>query len=233
MKPNINEEQNEIKINKNIIEYNSKDKEDFCDNEVIFKNNSDKKEILNNNKENGLISEQLINDKSFLNKKTKFDHNDNEIDTSKNENDNKIKKIEEDKNTQKYDYGYSIILLEDNEEGLMEDFLESPIEHDISDFYNYNLDEEKWQKILHRSVLFHYENHLKEEMEKRKKMQNMFMFNMNINMNNNIIPPSMMPQMNSLMMGNLNNNNGINYSMQTQAIQNMNKNKNIQNANNK
>ena len=49
MKPNINEEQNEIKINKNIIEYNSKDKEDFCDNEVIFKNNSDKKEILNNN----------------------------------------------------------------------------------------------------------------------------------------------------------------------------------------
>ena len=233
MKPNINEEQNEKNINKNIIEYNSKDKEDFCDNEVIFKNNSDKQEILNNNKENNLISEQLINDNSFLNKKTKFDHNDNEIDTSKNENDNKIKKIEEDKNTQKYDYGYSIILLEDNEEGLMEDFLESPIEHDISDFYNYNLDEEKWQKILHHSVLFHYENHLKEEMEKRKKMQNMFMFNMNINMNNNIIPPSMMPQMNSLMMGNLNNNNGINYSMQTPAIQNMNKNKNIQNANNK
>ena len=116
----------------------------------------------------------------------------------------------------------------------MEDFLESPIEHDISDFYNYNLDEEKWQKILHHSILVHYEKHLKEEMEKRKKMQNMFMFNMNINMNNNIIPPSMMPQMNSLMMGNLNNNNnGINYSMQTPAIQNMNKNKNIQNANNK
>ena len=233
MKPNINEEQNEIKINKNIIEYNSKDKEDFCDNEVIFKNNSDKKEILINNKDNNLISEQLISDNSFLNKKTKFDHNDNEIDTSKNENDNKIKKIEEDKNTQKYDYGYSIILLEDNEEGLMEDFLESPIEHDISDFYNYNLDEEKWQKILHHSILVHYEKHLKEEMEKRKKMQNMFMFNMNINMNNNIIPPSMMPQMNSLMMGNLNNSNGINYSMQTPAIQNMNKNKNIQNANNK
>ena len=114
----------------------------------------------------------------------------------------------------------------------MEDFLkEKTIESDISDFYNYNLTQEKFDEILHHSILVHYERHLKEEMEKRKKMQNMFMFNMNINMNmnNNIIPPSMMPQMNSLMMANMNNNNNnnnINYPIQIAPMQNINKNKN-------
>ena len=112
-------------------------------------------------------------------------------------------------NNKKYEYGYSIILLHDKEEGLIEDFLkEETIESDISDFYNYNLTPEKFDEILHHSILVHYERHLKEEMEKRKKMQNMFMLNMNINMNmnNNIIPPSMLPQMNPLMMSNMNNN---------------------------
>ena len=84
-------------------------------------------------------------------------------------NKNTIKKIGEQKDMKKYEFDYSIILLEDKEEGLMEDFLkEIPIESDISDFYNYNLDEKKFQKLLKDSILYHYENHLKEEMEKRR-----------------------------------------------------------------
>ena len=113
----------------------------------------------------------------------------------------------------------------------MENFLEDP---DISDYYNYNLNEEKFQKILHHSKLVHYERYLKEEMEKRKKIKNMFMLNMNINMNMNNIPPNIMPQMNSIMIENMNNNdNSLNYPMQISSIQNINKIKNLQTLNDK
>ena len=142
---------------------------------------------------------------NVLNKKTKCSNSPKK----ENENNNKIKKFDDKIKKEEYDYGYSLILLEGKEEGLMEDFL---MESDMSDYYNYDLTAEKFQDILHYSLLKHYENHLKEEQEKRKKMQNMFLLNMNmnINMNNNIIPTSLMPQMNSLLMPNLNNNNSNN-----------------------
>ena len=183
-------------------------------------NEINKNEILLNNNEKDFEKTQN-KDNFLLNKKRK-----NENFQINEEDKSKIKKIEnENKNNETYEYGYSIIFLEDKEEGLMEDFL---IESDISDFYNYNLTPEKFDEILHHSILVHYERHLKEEMEKRKKMQNMFMLNMNINMNmnNNIIPPSMLPQMNPLMMSNINNSNNLNYPIQIAPIQNNNKNKN-------
>ena len=188
-------------------------------------NNIDNKELLSNNKEN--------KDNFLLNKKTKNDTSQIYEEEEENNNNNKIKKIDDKSNKEEYDYGFSIILLEDNEEGLMEDFLkEKVIESDKSDYYNYGYTEEEFQENLHNSILYHYENHLKEEKEKRKNMQNMFMFNMNINMNmnNNIIPTSIMPQMNSFIMPNMQNNHNIseiNYPIQIPPIQNNNKNNNL------
>ena len=208
-------ENNNVKINKN---------------EDLMNNYDD----INHIQKKTIMDKELGKENILLNKKTKIEH-ELLIDDYK---ESKKKKEEEIKNKEEYEYGYSIILLEEKEEGLMEDFLkEYQMESNISDFYNYNLNEEKWQKILNHSILVHYERHLKEEMEKRKKMQNMFMFNMNINMNmnNNIIPPSLMPQMNSLMMNNINNNaTGLNYHIQMpQAQGNNNKTKNNQSTNNK
>ena len=240
-KDNKKEKDNNYYENSNNIEMQKKD-------DLINKYDNDN-DNDNINPNNLIMNKQLNNENFLLNKKTKPD---NEIIVNECK-DNEIKKEENIKNKEEYEYGYSIVLLKDKEEGLMEDFLkEMPIESDISDFYNYHLDEEKWQKILHHSILVHYERHLKEEMEKRKKMQNMFMFNMNINMNmnnNNIMPTNIMPQMNSLMMNNMgsmgnignmanmtnlnNNTNGFNYQIQMPTTQSSNKNKNIQNSNNK
>ena len=190
-----------------------------------------KKEELNNISNTKGINEELKKENSLLNKKTK-PSDEIPMNNLNNESNNKMKKIDDNienkDNKNEYDFGYSLIFLEDNEEGLMEDFLkEKPIISDISDFYNYGLDKEKFDKMVQDSLLIHYERHLKEEMEKRKQMQKMFMFNMNINMNNNIIPTSMMPQVNSLMMSNLNNsnnNNDNNYSIPKEQLQNKNQN---------
>ena len=161
-------------------------------------------------------SEKKDNDDNIilLNKKIKLESNllEEELSPYKNkqkklENQNTPKKIIE------YDYGYIIYFLESEEKGLMEDFL--PNNTDSSDFFNYGLDKETFEKMLRGSILHHYENHLKEEKEKRDKM-NMFMLNMNINMNmnnmgNNFIPRGMNnnAQMNNLMMNNNINYNGI------------------------
>ena len=151
--------------------------------------------------------------KTLLNKKTKPDDNDNEFLNQELPPDkNKQKKPENpERKIQQYQYGYIINFLEDEENGLMEDFL--PTNIDSSDFYNYGLTPEIFEKRLHDSLLHHYENHLKEEKEKRDKM-NMFMFNMNINMNmnnmsNNLIPRGMglhPSQMSNFMMNNMNYN---------------------------
>ena len=153
--------------------------------------------------------------KTLLNKKTKPDDNDKDNELLNQElppDKNKQKKLENpERKIQQYQYGYIINFLEDEENGLMEDFL--PTNIDSSDFYNYGLTPEIFEKRLHDSLLHHYENHLKEEKEKRDKM-NMFMFNMNINMNmnnmsNNLIPRGMglhPSQMSNFMMNNMNYN---------------------------
>ena len=151
--------------------------------------------------------------KTLLNKKTKPDgNNDGLLKQELPPNKNKQKKLENPpKKIQEFQYGYIIHFLEDEENGLIEDFLPKNI--DSSDFYNYGLTPEIFEKRLHDSLLHHYENHLIEEKEKRDKM-NMFMFNMNINMNmnnmgNNFIQRGMglhPNQMSNFMMNNMNYN---------------------------
>ena len=129
---------------------------------------------------------------------------------------NKQKKFEEEKiskKIQEYEFGYIIQFLENEESGLIEDFL--PKNMDSSDFYNYGLTEEDFKKRIYNSLLYHYENHLKEEKEKRDNL-NTFMLNINMNMNNmgnNFIQrgfPSQISQMNNLMMNNMNYNGNNN-----------------------
>ena len=151
--------------------------------------------------------------KTLLNKKTKpVGNNDDLLKQELPPNKNKQKKLENPpKKIQEFQYGYIIHFLEDEENGLIEDFLPKNI--DSSDFYNYGLTPEIFEKRLHDSLLHHYENHLIEEKEKRDKM-NMFMFNMNINMNmnnmgNNFIQRGMglhPNQMSNFMMNNMNYN---------------------------
>lgn len=111
---------------------------------------------------------------------------------------------DENKKNEEYDYGYSIILMNEGESGLMEDFFkEKQNESTTSDYFNYHLDEDKWIKIFNHSILLHYERHLNElklENEKKKKMQNMM---------NNTGNPQMMTQMNPMMFMNM--GNGVNY----------------------
>ena len=177
------------------------------------KEKEEEKEIENNTNEN--------NDNNvLLNKKTNRDL-DSLDEEDIPENKNKQKKLEEEKDEKKiveYEYGYIIQFLENGEGGLMEDFL--PKISNSSDYFNYGLTKEEFDKMVHDSLLFHYENHLKEEKEKRDKM-NMFMLNMNnmnINMNmnnmgNNFIQrgfPPQMAQMNNFLMNNFNYNNANN-----------------------
>ena len=86
-----------------------------------------------------------------------------------NQQDNLYKSI-----SQKFKYGYQIIFTNPNEDGLIESFLndsngENKQNNDISDYFNYGLDEEKWRKILNYSILMHYKRHLKEEKRKNEK----------------------------------------------------------------
>ena len=86
-----------------------------------------------------------------------------------NQQDNLYKSI-----SQKFKYGYQIIFTNPNEDGLIESFLndsngENKQNNDISDYFNYGLDEEKWRKILNYSILMHYKRHLKEEKKKNEK----------------------------------------------------------------
>ena len=177
------------------------------------KEKEEEKEIENNTNENNDNNE-------LLNKKTNRDL-DSLDEEDIPENKNKQKKLEgetEEKKIVEYEYGYIIQFLENGEGGLMEDFL--PKISNSSDYFNYGLTKEEFDKMVHDSLLFHYENHLKEEKEKRDKM-NMFMFNMNnmnINMNmnnmgNNFIQrgiPPQMAQMNNFFMNNFNYNNANN-----------------------
>ena len=169
------------------------------------------------------IEKNNDNDIKLLNKKTKPESD--ILKTELNQNKNKQKKLENE-NTQKkikeYEYNYIINFLESGEKGLMEDFL--PKNLDSTDFYNYGLTPEQFEKRLHESLMYHYERHLKEEKEKRDKM-NMFMLNINMNMNNmgnNFGPRGLATntQMNNFMM-----NNNLNYSG-IAGDNNMNKNNN-------
>ena len=127
---------------------NSKNENDLQEKE------KDNKISEDNNRNND--KNKINDDTSLLNKKTKPDELDilnEELSPDKN----KKKKLEEEKSpikTEVYEYGYTIQFLENDEMGLMDDFL--PKNSDGSDFYNYGLNKEKFEKMVHDSLLYHY-----------------------------------------------------------------------------
>ena len=113
---------------------------------------------------------------------------------NKNLNINKYENTKEKKiEKKKFKFGYEILLLQPNENGLMENFLtENIIDsniHNQSDFYNYGLDKDKWLKLINHSILLHYERHLQEEAKKKnnENLNNNNNNNFNNNNNNNMI----------------------------------------------
>ena len=113
---------------------------------------------------------------------------------NKNLNINKYENTKEKKiEKKKFKFGYEILLLQPNENGLMENFLtENIIDsniHNQSDFYNYGLDKDKWLKLINHSILLHYERHLQEEAKKKnnENLNNNNQNNFNNNNNNNMI----------------------------------------------
>ena len=111
---------------------------------------------------------------------------------NKNLNINKYENTKEKKiEKKKFKFGYEILLLQPNENGLMENFLtENIIDsniHNQSDFYNYGLDKDKWLKLINHSILLHYERHLQEEAKKKNNNNNENNNNVINNNNNNMI----------------------------------------------
>ena len=203
--------------------------------EDMNSNNNSKEENPNQNENNNDDKLELSPPNSLLGKKTKPDNDLDSLQITsmnnnlKNQNINKnepksISVINNENKIEEYDYGYSIILLNEGETGLIEDFFnEKQSESTTPDYFNFHLDEEKWIKILNHSIYIHYERHIKDEIEKRKKMQ-MYMNNGNNNPN-----PQIMAPMNPMMymnMGNMSNmanmSNGVNYQqMYLQNLKNM------------
>lgn len=227
---NINSEIKQNIINKEnnskSLELNEHEEENKTNN--IVKEENNKTQSINNI----AVKEESVEqtDNILIGKKTKPDNeldsaqissvnnNLNNINTNKNETKKEFPSIcipnnNENKIVEIYDYGYTINLLNDGESGLIEDFLnEKQNEATTSDYYNFNLNEEDWIKIVNHGILLHYERHiieLKDEIEKRKKMQSTGNTQM------------MMP-MNQMMFMNMNMNNGVMF------IQNMNNLKTMQ-----
>ena len=230
-KSNLNTEKKEIQNNL---------AEQFLNNEIEQNENEEIKSISNKNENNNLKNDEKLESSpiSLLGKKRKSDNNlesiqissfnnNNAINLNINNN-NKNESIKEftsisainneNKILEEYDYSYRIILLNEGESGLIEDFFnEKQNESTTADFFNFDLDEEKWIKIVNHSILIHYERHmkeLKEDLEKKKRAQNLYMNNMN-----NAAPNAQMV-MNPMMFMNM--ANGVNYqSMYLQNMQNL------------
>lgn len=219
----------DINMNENIVQ-NIDNPKDQNEDEDMKSNSNSKEEIQNQIENNNNINNDdklELSPNSLLGKKTKPENDLDQIQISsmnniqKNQNINKNEPIKEYKSIsvinnenkiEEYDYGYSIILLNEGETGLIEDFFnEKQSESTTSDFFNFHLDEEKWIKILNHSIYIHYERHIKDEIEKRKKIQ------MYVNNGNNNTNPQMMAAMNPIspmMMMNMNMGNmgnGVNY----------------------
>ena len=133
----------------------------------------------NNNLNNGIL--QNINDTNKVNEQYNKMSDNNKINISipsKMSN-------EEIKISQEYDYGYSILFINEGENGFIEDFIkERTYESTTQDCFNFHLDEEKWIKFLNHSIFVQYDKNYKEYMEKQQKirlLQNMYKQNANMN----------------------------------------------------
>lgn len=219
---------NETIVNNNTIELNE-NKEEKGENDLNEEKNkelkdNENKEVSNDNQNNNQNQNSLLGHKTkpsnseVVPDSVKISTIDNNTSNTNNPiNNEPVKEFpslsaynDENKKNEEYDYGYSIILMNEGESGLMEDFFkEKQNESTTSDYFNYHLDEDKWIKIFNHSILLHYERHLNElkmENEKKKKMQNMYMNNANGGNS------QMMAQMNPMMFMNM--GNGVNYPAQ-------------------
>ena len=173
------------------------------------KEDEDMKDV-NNLKEEG---HNLINnsDQNKQNKNSDINNNDinmtnefaeNTINYKLNESNNKVNILipnqinkEEKAIIQKCDFDYSLIFLNNGENGFMEDFInENNNESTIRDCFNFNLNEKDWIKILNHTILVHYLKNIKEYNEKQKKMRTI-MYNGNINVAGNPVLFQMNPYM--------------------------------------
>ncbi len=77
----------------------------------------------------------------------------------------------------KYEFDYLLILNNHGEDGLMDTYIsETNIEGDkpradISDWFNFGLDEEKWIKLLNKNILMNYEKQLLAQIERNYQPQ--------------------------------------------------------------
>jgi hypothetical protein len=118
-----------------------------------------------------------------------------------------------------YEYGYKIFLNNYNEDGFIEDFLGLDIGNlddknvkEGNELFNFGLNQEKWVKLLNKSILMHYERHLIEKAIQAKSknviINQMGGFNMNMNMNMSMINP-LNRQLNRFPVPNFPNNHNI------------------------
>ena len=194
----IDNAQNEEKVQKNNL--NEKEIIDKMQEETKFLNArttpEENPDIINKNQNNELNTPNKNKDidKYLI---------DISINNNLNKKDNEIK--------QKYDYGYSILLVKDGEYGLMEDFIKDKNNAStIRDCFNFGFDEKKWIKFLNHSIFVHYLKNVDEEKEKKRRLNSMI--------NNN-------PMGNQVIMAPINPAAMINY------YQNLSNFKNLQNNN--
>ena len=210
---NLLYQNNMVQEDENIINENeNKLNEDI---EMKDENNSEgnQQNLINESENNNINLNQNIPNNEINNNNNEL--NENKINESNNiiniQKQNKIKN-NENKLSKEYEYGYSILYITEDENGLMEDFInDKSNESTTRDCFNFHLDENKWVKILNHSILVHYEKNMKEYIEKQKKMkqiQTMYINNQNINnVNGNHIyfTPIYLNQYKNMNIGNLKN----------------------------
>ena len=207
----IQEDENMV----NEYEINNKINEDV---EMKNENNSEGNEKnLINEAENKIQNNEIINNNNEINENT-YINNSKINESNKSINIQIPKKIKNDDNKikQEYDYGYSLIYINGEETGLMEDFIDDKNNESITkDCFNYHLNEPYWIKILNYSIYIHYEKNMKEHIEKMKKMRQIqnIVFN-NTNMAGTTGNPILFASMNPFMINqfktmNINNINNI------------------------
>ena len=185
----IQEEDHSAESNDNINKENE-DVEMKEDNDMN-KNQNNLNEIEN---KNDIILNNEINQNQNINKTNEQSYKNSESNKSINLvfPTKSVKK--EIKISKEYDYGYSIIYINEEETGIMEDFLnDKSNESTTRDYFNFRLDESKWIKFLNHSIFVHYKKKYNEFLEMKKNIpqgmmggMNPYMFNINLYQNMNL-----------------------------------------------
>ena len=172
----VQEDEHTLESNENNNKENEdiemKDENPLNENQQNLNESENKDENMLNNDINQNQNINKNNDQSYKNSESNNTIN-IVIPTKTIKKENKISK--------EYDYGYSILYINEEETGIMEDFLnDRSNESTTKDCFNFGLDESKWIKFLNHSILVHYKKKYNEFLE-IKKLQNMYINNGNGN----------------------------------------------------